>query len=118
MGQLVVVEESTVEIRRKLELEISQIITYESKLAIYVEKIVNLTVQIELMEKDSYNELQIQKLKIEIAQVKVLITELQGSIQVSASSLKIISQEISSTIVILNQLESFDTNRVLVTRRE
>ncbi|KAG5857572.1 hypothetical protein ANANG_G00020880 [Anguilla anguilla] len=118
MGQLVVVEESTVEIRRKLELEISQIITYESKLAIHVEKIVNLTVQIELMEKDSYNELHIQELKIEIAQVKVLITELQGSIQVSASSLKIISQEISSTIVILNQLESFDTNRVLVTRRE
>ncbi|KAJ8341532.1 hypothetical protein SKAU_G00338230 [Synaphobranchus kaupii] len=120
MGQLVMVEESAVEIRRALELEISKIIMYESKLEIYVEKIINLTVQVELMENDpdSYNVLHMQEVKTEIKQVEVLIIELQGSIQVSSSSLKIISQEVSSMIGVLSQLESFDTNRVLVMRRE
>ncbi|XP_061087427.1 olfactomedin-4 [Conger conger] len=120
MEQLVMVESSTMEMKHKLELEINKIITYESKMAIYLEKIVNLTLQVELMEKDpdSYNELHMQEVKTKIKQVEVLITELQGSIQVSASSLKIISQEISSMITVLSHLESFDTNRVLVTRRE
>ncbi|XP_036397371.1 olfactomedin-4 [Megalops cyprinoides] len=120
MGELVLVEETAVEIQHKLELEISKILTYESKLTIYVEKIVNLTVRIGLMEKDpdSFNELHFQEVKTEIKQVEALIIELRASIQTSSSTLKVLRQEISSMTVVLTRLESYDSNRVLATRRE
>ncbi|TMS21565.1 Olfactomedin [Larimichthys crocea] len=55
---LVVVEQTSVEITHKLELEMGKLEEYETKLTVYAEKIIKLTVEIEKIEKnpDNYNE--------------------------------------------------------------
>lgn len=73
-----------------------QIERFESKLTIYMEKIVNLTVLIEIMEDDpdSYTEVQTQEVKIQIKQIEALIVELQASIEISSEVLVSIRQEV------------------------
>lgn len=55
---------------------------YETKLTVYAEKIIKLTVDIEEMEKnpDAYNDADLEDTKVEIKQVEALIKELQLSI--------------------------------------
>ncbi|XP_073683724.1 olfactomedin-4 [Garra rufa] len=121
IGQLISLENTAVEINYKLELEISKVEMYEVKLQVYIAKITNLTVLIELMERDpdSYNELQLEEVKIQIKQVEALIVELKASIQTSSTVLISIRQQISVVIAVLTELEiTYDKNLVLVTRRE
>uniref|UniRef100_A0A3B1IR98 Olfactomedin 4, tandem duplicate 1 n=1 Tax=Astyanax mexicanus TaxID=7994 RepID=A0A3B1IR98_ASTMX len=121
MGELVQLEQTAVQISQKLELEIIKVDMYESKLTIYMERVANLTVVIEMMEDDpdSYSELYIQEVKIQIKQVEALILELQASIQTSSAVLITIRKEITVIIVELTKLETkYDKNLVLVTRRE
>ncbi|KAK2878282.1 hypothetical protein Q8A67_019073 [Cirrhinus molitorella] len=121
IGELISLEKTAVEINYKLELEISKVETYELKLQIYIAKIKNLTVLIEQMEHDpdSYNELQLEEVKIKIKQVEALIVELKASIQISSTVLISIREQISVVIAVLTQLEiTYDKNLVLVTRRE
>ncbi|KAL1258443.1 hypothetical protein QQF64_011687 [Cirrhinus molitorella] len=121
IGELISLEKTAVEINYKLELEISKVETYELKLQIYIAKITNLTVLIEQMEHDpdSYNELQLEEVKIKIKQVEALIVELKASIQISSTVLISIREQISVVIAVLTQLEiTYDKNLVLVTRRE
>ncbi|KAK2878284.1 hypothetical protein Q8A67_019075 [Cirrhinus molitorella] len=121
IGELISLEKTAVEINYKLELEISKVETYEVKLQIYIAKIKNLTVLIEQMEHDpdSYNELQLEEVKIKIKQVEALIVELKASIQISSTVLISIREQISVVIAVLTQLEiTYDKNLVLVTRRE
>ncbi|MCJ8736666.1 hypothetical protein PDJAM_G00015170 [Pangasius djambal] len=121
MGELEMLEKSSVQITHKLELEISKIEMFEIKLTIYMEKIVNLTVLIGIMENDpdSYTEVQIQEVKIQIKQIEALVVELQASIEISSTVLVSIRKEITAMIVILTELETtYDKNLVLWTRRE
>ncbi|KAI5618853.1 olfactomedin-4, partial [Silurus asotus] len=121
MGELELLERSSVQITHKLELEIIKIEIFESKLTIYMEKIVNLTALVGIMEHDpdSYTEIQIQEVKIQIKQIEALIVELQTSIEVSSTVLVSIRKEVTAMIVILTQLEmTYDKNLVLLTRRE
>ncbi|KAK2878286.1 hypothetical protein Q8A67_019077 [Cirrhinus molitorella] len=121
IGELISLEKTAVEINYKLELEISKVEMYEVKLQIYIAKITNLTVLIELMEHDpdAYNELQLEEVKIKIKQVEALIVELKASIQTSSTVLISIREQISVVIAVLTQLEiTYDKNLVLVTRRE
>ncbi|KAI4872459.1 hypothetical protein NFI96_021053 [Prochilodus magdalenae] len=121
MGELVQLEETAVQISHKLEVEIIKLEMFESKLTIYMEKVVNLTVLIKIMEEDpdSYSELEIQEVKIQIKQAEALILELQQSVQMSSSVLVTIREEITLMIVELTRLETkYDKNLVLVTRRE
>ncbi|XP_058255690.1 olfactomedin-4 [Hemibagrus wyckioides] len=121
MGELELLEKSSLQISHKLELEISKIELFESKLIIYMDKIVNLTLLIGIMEKDpdSYTEVQIEEVKIQIKQIEALIVELQASIEISVTVLVSIRKEITSMIVILTRLETtYDKNLVLLTRRE
>ncbi|MCI4382459.1 hypothetical protein PGIGA_G00015260 [Pangasianodon gigas] len=121
MGELELLEKSSVQISHKLELEISKIEMFEIKLTIYMEKIMNLTVLIGIMENDpdSYTEVQIQEVKIQIKQIEALIVELQASIEISSTVLVSIRKEITAMIVILTKLETtYDKNLVLLTRRE
>lgn len=69
---------------------------FESKVTIYKEKIVNLTVSIGIMENDpdSYTEVHIQEVKIQIKQIEALIVELQASIEVSSTVLVSIRKEV------------------------
>ncbi|XP_052000923.1 olfactomedin-4 [Xyrauchen texanus] len=121
IGELISLENTAVEINRKLEMEISKVEMYESKLQVYTAKIMNLTVLIELMEgdPDSYNEFHMEEVKIKIKQVEALIVELQLSIQTTSSVLVSIRQQVSVMIEVLTRLEvTYDKNIVLVTRRE
>ncbi|GAA6096953.1 olfactomedin-4 [Tachysurus ichikawai] len=121
LGELELLEKSSVQISHELELEINKIELFESKLTVYVEKIVNLTLLIGIMEKDpeSYTEVQIQEVKIQIKQIEALIVELKASIEISSTVLVSIQKEITSMIIILTQLEiKYDKNLVLLTRRE
>ncbi|XP_053489097.1 olfactomedin-4 [Ictalurus furcatus] len=121
MGELELLEKSSVQISHKLELEISKIEMFEIRLTIYVEKIMNLTVLTGIMENDpdSYTEVQIQEVKIQIKQIEALIVELQASIEISSTVLVSIRKELTAMIVILTQLETtYDKNLVLLTRRE
>lgn len=69
---------------------------FEGKLMIYMEKIVNLTVLIGVMETnpDSYSEVHIQEVKIQIKQIEALIVELQASITISSTVLVSIREEV------------------------
>nr|XP_021323184.1 olfactomedin-4 [Danio rerio] len=121
IGQLVLLESTAVEIKYKLEMEISKVEVYEVKLQVYIAKMKNLTVLIELMEDDpdSYNELHLEEVKIQIKQVEALIVELQASIKASSSVLISIRTQVITMISVLTQLEiTYDKNLVLVTRRE
>ncbi|XP_016328790.1 olfactomedin-4 [Sinocyclocheilus anshuiensis] len=119
--ELISLESTAVEINYKLQMEISKVEIYEVKLKVYVAKIMNLTVLIELMEDDpdSYSELHIEEVKIKIKQVEALIVELQASIQTTSAVLISIRKQISVMIAVLTYLEiTYDKNQVLVTRRE
>lgn len=73
-----------------------QIEMFESKLTIYMEKIVNLTVLSGIMENDpdSYTEVHMQEVKIEIKQIEALIVELWASIEISSTVLVRIRKEV------------------------
>lgn len=73
-----------------------QIEMFESKLTVYMEKTVNLTVLIGIMENDpdSYTEVHIQEVKIQIKQIEALIVELQASIEISSTVFVSIHEEV------------------------
>ncbi|XP_062862807.1 olfactomedin-4 [Trichomycterus rosablanca] len=121
MGELELLENTIVQINHKLELEISKITMFESKLVIYTEKIMNLTALITVIENDpdSYTQGQIEDVKILIKQLEALIMELQASIMISTEVLISIRKEVTTIIVVLTRLEAtYDKNLVLITRRE
>lgn len=68
-------------------LTLLQLEDYEVKLTAYAEKIIKLTAEIEKMEKnpDTYDDTDLDELKIEIKQVEALIKELQLSISGSTT---------------------------------
>ncbi|TRY84594.1 hypothetical protein DNTS_001330 [Danionella cerebrum] len=118
---LVLLESKAVEINYKLEMELNKVDAFEVKLQIYVAKIKNLTIIIDLMENnpDSYTEVQLEEVKIKIKQVEALVVDLQASIQASTVVLVTIREEINIMISVLTELEiTYDKNLVLVTRRE
>lgn len=86
-------------------LVLVQVEIYEVKLKVYIAKITNLTVLIELMEDDpdSYSELQIEEVKIKIKQVEALIVELQASIQTTSTVLVSIREKVTLSKLLTNQ---------------
>ncbi|XP_029900771.1 olfactomedin-4 [Myripristis murdjan] len=118
---MVLVEQTAVEISNRLELEMGKLESYETKLTSYAERIVNLTVEIERMEKNpgSYNNAHTEDVKIEIKQVEALIVELQSSIQGSTTVFESLHEQIAAMVETLTRLEkTYDKNVVLATRRE
>ncbi|XP_026007863.1 olfactomedin-4 [Astatotilapia calliptera] len=121
VGDLVVIEQTAVEISHELELEMGKLGEYEIKVTEYEEKIVKLTAKIEKMEEnpDGYSESEQNEIKIEIKQVEALIVDLQLSINGSTAVLKSLRVQITVMVETLNRLEkTYDKNLILVTRRE
>uniref|UniRef100_I3KWE7 Olfactomedin 4, tandem duplicate 1 n=1 Tax=Oreochromis niloticus TaxID=8128 RepID=I3KWE7_ORENI len=108
VGDLVVIEQTAVEISRELELEMGKLGEYEIKVTEYAEKILKVTAEIEKMEEnpDGYSESERNEIKIEIKQVEALIIDLQLSINGSTAVLKSLLEK------------TYDKNLILVTRRE
>uniref|UniRef100_UPI0037E7CFCC olfactomedin-4-like n=1 Tax=Semicossyphus pulcher TaxID=241346 RepID=UPI0037E7CFCC len=118
---LVVVEQTAVEISHKLEMEMGKLEEYETKLTVYAEKIIKLTAEIEIMEKnpDDYNDADMEDMKVEIKQMEALIKELQISVSSSIAIFESLRVQITAMVETLNKLEkTYDKNLVLVTRRE
>ncbi len=93
-------------------LVLVQVEIYEVKLKVYIAKITNLTVLIELMEDDpdSYSELQIEEVKIKIKQVEALIVELQATIQSTSTVLISIREQVTLSKPLINQHINVLTN--------
>ncbi|KAJ0063159.1 hypothetical protein NL108_012617 [Boleophthalmus pectinirostris] len=118
---LIVVEETAVEISHRVELEIAKMEAYTVKMTSYAEKIAQLTVQVENMEKnpDDYNDADLEGIKVEIKQVEALIQELQLSIKSSTTVFESLQVQITAMVTTLDKLEkTYDKNLVLATRRE
>lgn len=74
-------------------------------------KIANLTVLVGIMENDpdSYTEVHIQEVKIQIKQIEALIVELQASIEISSQVLVSIRQEVKlNTCIVLSYFNTSD----------
>ncbi|XP_061552903.1 olfactomedin-like [Phycodurus eques] len=118
---LVVVEQAAEQISHRLELEMGKIEDYESKMTEYAEKIIELTREIEILEKkpDDNSDATLESIEVKIKQVEALIQELQLSFKSSTSIFQSLHQEITVMVKTLDQLEkTHDKHLVLQTRRE
>ncbi|KAJ3613918.1 hypothetical protein NHX12_020161 [Muraenolepis orangiensis] len=120
-SDLEVVEEVAVEVHHTLEVELGKMETYEIKITAYTARIVNLTGEVEKMEKapEAFNEAHTESIKVQIKQVEALVMELQSSIHGSFAVFTSIRETVTSMISTLTRLEhNYDPNRVLEIRRE
>ncbi|XP_072286909.1 olfactomedin-4-like [Pyxicephalus adspersus] len=100
--------------------EISKIINYVDKLTTYVEQLKNLTKRVEIMESGglSYTELDFELIKLEIQEMETLILQLKTTFNDSNAVIETLYEEIHNISIMVNQLEVYDKNNVLVIRRE
>ncbi|MBN3296401.1 OLFM4 protein, partial [Amia calva] len=110
---------TSTELSLKVEQGFSELKVYESKLAIYVQKLMNLTVRVEIMEKepDKYTQLEFEMLRIELQEMEKLVTELRQSVN-SSVIFDHLYVEIRNMTLVVNQLERYDKNNLLVIRRD
>ncbi|XP_077337310.1 olfactomedin-4-like [Lithobates pipiens] len=103
-----------------VEKEITKIYIYQSTLTVYIEQLKNLTKRVEIMENGglSYTELEFELIKLEIKEMEILIVQLKESFNGSSVIIETLYQEIRNISIIVNQLEIYDKNNVLVIRRE
>ncbi|KAM4696381.1 olfactomedin-4-like [Rhinophrynus dorsalis] len=103
-----------------VQQQITKIDSYQVTLTVYMEKLKNLTRRVETVEMGgtSYTELDFQLLKLEIKEIETLVLELRGSIIGSNVLVETLYMEIRNISIMVNQLESYDKNNVLVVRRE
>ncbi|KFQ25564.1 Olfactomedin-4, partial [Merops nubicus] len=99
----------------KFELELSQVREYSKMIELYQQRILNLTIRVEHMEKSSvsYTELDFQLLKVEISDLQRLVTQLKSSLVGSNVIVEQIFLEITNLTILVNELESLDKNNIL-----
>ncbi|XP_061780377.1 olfactomedin-4 [Nerophis lumbriciformis] len=121
LKDLVMVEQTAEQIYHKLEMEMGKMEDYEIKMTQYAERIIELTTDIEILEKktDTNNDATLEDLEVKIKQVEALIKELQLSFKSSTTVFESLHQEITLIVETLDQMEkTHDRNLVLLTRRE
>ncbi|KAM3911998.1 olfactomedin-4-like [Leptodactylus fuscus] len=103
-----------------VEQQITKIHHYESTLIIYMERLVNLTKRVEVMEMGgfSYTELDFELVKLEIREMESLILQLKSSMNGTNVLVETLYLEIHNISILVNQLEVYDKNNVMVIRRE
>ncbi|XP_040179183.1 olfactomedin-4-like [Rana temporaria] len=103
-----------------VEKEITKIYIYQSTLTRYVAQMKNLTKRVEIMESGgvSYTELEFELIKLEIKEMESLILQLKVSFNGSNVIIDTLYKEIHNISIMVNQLEIYDKNNVLVIRRE
>ncbi|XP_067848290.1 olfactomedin-4-like [Heptranchias perlo] len=105
---------------QKVETEITTLEVYESMLVQYGQKLVNLTKRLEAMEnnEDTFTKLDFELLRVELKEMERLITELMQSVQGDTHVFDMLFEEIQNMTAIVNQLEHYNKNNVLLMRRE
>ncbi|XP_075178675.1 olfactomedin-4-like [Anomaloglossus baeobatrachus] len=103
-----------------VQQEITKIHHYENTLIIYMERLINLTKRVEVMEMGgiSYTELDFELIKLEIREMEALILQLKTSMNGTNVLVETLYMEIRNISIMVNQLEIYDKNNVLVIRRE
>ncbi|KAG9464802.1 hypothetical protein GDO78_019363, partial [Eleutherodactylus coqui] len=97
-----------------------QIQSYQASLTGYLQRLTNLTRRVEIMETGgiSYTQLDFELLKLEMKQIETLVIELRESMDGSNTLVEALYLEVHNISIMVNQLESYDKNNVLVVRRE
>uniref|UniRef100_A0A8C6R0Q3 Olfactomedin 4 n=2 Tax=Nannospalax galili TaxID=1026970 RepID=A0A8C6R0Q3_NANGA len=105
---------------QKFEKEFSKVKEYIQLLSIYEKKLLNLTVRVEVMEKDSisYTELDFELIKLEVKEMHKLVTQLKGSFVGSTVIIDKLEVEIRNMTLLVEKLETLDRNNVLSIRRQ
>ncbi|KAM3912091.1 olfactomedin-4-like [Leptodactylus fuscus] len=103
-----------------VEQQITKIHHYESTLISYTERLVNLTKRVEVMEMGgiSYTELDFELLKLEIREMESLILKLKSTMSGTNVLVETLYMEIHNNSILVNQLEVYDKNNIMVIRRE
>ncbi|XP_026255341.2 olfactomedin-4 [Urocitellus parryii] len=104
----------------KFEKELSKVKKYVQLISVYEKKLVNLTVRVEIMEKDSisYTKLDFELIKIEVSEMKKLIIRLKENFVGSTEIVDQLEEEIRNMSLLVEDLETLDKNNVLAIRRE
>ncbi|XP_049709105.1 olfactomedin-4 [Elephas maximus indicus] len=104
----------------RFQRELSKVKEYTYLISIYEKKLSNLTVRIEIMEKDiiSYTELDFQLIKIEVQEMQKLIIELRKGFVGSSEIVDQLEVEIRNMTLLVQKLETLDKNNVIAIRRD
>ncbi|XP_037019164.2 olfactomedin-4 [Artibeus jamaicensis] len=113
-------ESTALTLSQKFERELSKVKEYVQLISIYEKKLSNLTVRVEIMEKDtiSYTELDFELIRLEVEEMKKLIIQLKGSFVGSSDIIDQLEVEIRNMTLLVEVLETLDKNNVLTIRRE
>uniref|UniRef100_A0A8C5KVA3 Olfactomedin 4 n=1 Tax=Jaculus jaculus TaxID=51337 RepID=A0A8C5KVA3_JACJA len=105
---------------QKFEKELSKVKEYVHLISVYEQKLVNLTIRVEVMEKDgiSYTELDFELIKLEVKEMHKLVIRLKESFVGSADIVDQLEVEIRNMTLLVEKLETLDKNNVLTIRRE
>ncbi|XP_019505905.1 PREDICTED: olfactomedin-4 [Hipposideros armiger] len=104
----------------KYQKELSKVKEYVQLIRIYEKKLVNLTVRVEIMEKDSisYTELDFELIKLEVKEMEKLIIRLKDGFSGSSEIVDQLEVEIRNMTLLVEKLETLDKNNVLAIRRD
>ncbi|XP_028382496.1 olfactomedin-4 [Phyllostomus discolor] len=113
-------ESTALILSQKFESELSKVKEYIQLISIYEKKLSNLTVRVEIMEKDtiSYTELDFELIKLEVKEMEKLIIRLKDSFVGSSEIVDQLEVEIRNMTLLVEKLETLDKNNVLTIRRE
>ncbi|PNI43558.1 OLFM4 isoform 1 [Pan troglodytes] len=105
---------------QKFEKELSKVREYVQLISVYEKKLLNLTVRIDIMEKDtiSYTELDFELIKVEVKEMEKLVIQLKESFGGSSEIVDQLEVEIRNMTLLVERLETLDKNNVLAIRRE
>ncbi|XP_030075854.1 olfactomedin-like [Microcaecilia unicolor] len=102
--------------------EMDKLQDYENKLTALKEQLENLTQKVDQMKINTGEALpsnvSFEHLRVEVKEMEALVQALQSSINGSNSNVDNIYNEVQNISDTVNQLEAFDKNNVLATRRE
>ncbi|XP_054543711.1 olfactomedin-4 [Talpa occidentalis] len=104
----------------KFQKELSKVREYVQLISVYEKKLLNLTVRVEIMEKDtiSFTELDFTMIKLEVKEMEKLIIQLKENFVGSTEIVDQMEVEIRNMTLLVEKLETLDKNNVLAIRRE
>ncbi|MEJ1280549.1 olfactomedin 4 [Cricetulus griseus] len=105
---------------QKFEKEFSKVKEYVKLISVYEKKLRNLTVRVEVMEKDSisYTELDFALIKLEVNEMHKLVIQLRENFVGSTDVIEKLEVEIRNMTLLVEKLETLDQNNVLSIRRQ
>uniref|UniRef100_A0A6I8PDL3 Olfactomedin 4 n=1 Tax=Ornithorhynchus anatinus TaxID=9258 RepID=A0A6I8PDL3_ORNAN len=111
---------TTHELSEEFYRELTKIKEYSVLIERYEQRLLNLTIRVETMEKTSisYNELDFELLKLEVKEMQRLVNQLKTTFVGSRVIIDQLEIEIKNMTLLVQELESLDKNNILTIRRE